>query len=81
MTMYTQKKIYITWMPSLLDVKVWGTGTVFLSKVGLALTMGRTQTGDGHARQQSRLGTIMQKCMPVKTVSKWPIQKFKATKL
>jgi hypothetical protein len=39
-------------MPSLLDVEVWGTGTVFLNEVGLALTMGRMRTGDGHARRE-----------------------------
>jgi len=39
-------------MPSLLDVEVWGTGTVSLIEVGPALTMGWMRTGDGHARRQ-----------------------------
>ena len=56
MPVYTQKKIYITWMPSLLDFEVWGTGTVSLNEVGLALTMGGMRTGDGHARRRRLIG-------------------------
>jgi hypothetical protein len=30
---------------------------------------------------RGRLGTITQRCVPVETVSKWPMQKSKAAKL